>query len=107
MTAEPVDCRSTDGVTIGLIDTIITASRVLRDRPLSGVPVREALADLAGDEDVAHLLWIAELSAPTLGTQLLDARAEVRRQTDLADELRRQLEFALRRLGQEVATDGV
>lgn len=106
MAADTVDCRSTDGITVGLIDAIITTSRVLRDRPLSGVSVREALADLAGDEDVAHLLWIAELSAPTLATQLLDAKTELRRQIDLVDELRRQLEFALRRLGQEVATDG-
>jgi hypothetical protein len=52
----PLDCRSSEGVTVGLIDGIITAARVLRDRDLSHPAVREALADLREDEDVAHLV---------------------------------------------------
>ena len=53
--AEPLDCRSPEGVTVGLIDSIITAARVLRGCDLSHPAVREALADLAEDEDVARL----------------------------------------------------
>ncbi|MFB4307002.1 hypothetical protein [Actinomadura sp. GTD37] len=53
---QPLDCRSPAGVTVGLIDSIITAARVLRDRDLSHPAVREALADLAEDEDVARLM---------------------------------------------------
>lgn len=56
MPAAPLDCRSPEGVTVGLIDGIIAAARVLRGRDLSHPAVREALADLAEDEDVASLL---------------------------------------------------
>lgn len=114
MPETPLDCRSTDGVTVGLIDAIITTARVLRDRPCRGVPVREALADLAQDEDMAWLLYVAELSAPTLGTQVAEARSEVLRLTALAHELRQQLDGAVRQLDRrqlragvlEVHTDG-
>jgi hypothetical protein len=56
MTGQPLDCRSAEGVTVGLIDGIIAAARVLRARDLTHPAVREALADLAEDEDVAALL---------------------------------------------------
>ena len=56
--AEPVDCRSQEGVTVGLIDGIIAVARFLRGRDLSHPAVREALADLAEDEDVAGLLRV-------------------------------------------------
>lgn len=50
------DCRSEVGVTVGLIDTIITVSRVLIKRDLSSVEVREALKDLHLDEDVRRIV---------------------------------------------------
>ena len=50
------DCREQDGITIGLIDSIITISRILRDRDLTSPDVLEALNDLGQDEDVMHLL---------------------------------------------------
>lgn len=50
------DCRDPDGITVGLIDTIITAARVLAGRDLTAPAVREALADLHGDEDVAAII---------------------------------------------------
>jgi len=40
------DCRSSDGVTVGLIDGIITMARVLRSRQMDSLEVSEALADL-------------------------------------------------------------
>lgn len=51
-----VDCRSPEGVTVGLVDAIITSARVLRGRDMTSPAVAEALADLADDEDVARLL---------------------------------------------------
>lgn len=50
------DCRTEEGVTVGLIDSLIIVARVLRGRDLSPLLVREALADLRQDEDVAALL---------------------------------------------------
>lgn len=61
---EPIDCRSYDGVTIGLIDALISVSRILahRDfgRPYAKPPVREALRDLDEDADVRAVLRLAE-----------------------------------------------
>ena len=46
------DCRTEAGVTVGLIDALITICRVLAKRDLSSDPgVREALIDLDQDED--------------------------------------------------------
>ena len=50
------DCRSADGVTVGLIDSIIYIARVLRTHNLNTSNVVEALKDLRSDEDVRHLL---------------------------------------------------
>ncbi|MEU8196353.1 hypothetical protein AB0C10_21455 [Microbispora amethystogenes] len=50
------DCRTPDGVTVGLVDGIIATARVLRERDLTSPAVREALRDLAEDEDVSSLL---------------------------------------------------
>ena len=50
------DCRSEVGITVGLIDTIITASRVLKERDLSDSEVQEALKDLREDWDMKSLL---------------------------------------------------
>lgn len=50
------DCRSPAGITVGLIDSIITACRVLRDRDFRDAAVLEALRDLAEDPDFGHLL---------------------------------------------------
>jgi len=50
------DCRSTEGVTVGLIDALISISRILAKRDLSPEVVQEALKDLRSDEDVAFLM---------------------------------------------------
>lgn len=45
------DCRTEAGVTVGLIDALITICRVLAKRDLTEAAVREALIDLDQDED--------------------------------------------------------
>lgn len=50
------DCRSEIGVTLGLVDAIISVARVLAKRDLSHPDVLEVLKDLRADEDVAYLL---------------------------------------------------
>lgn len=52
----PSDCRSKDGVTIGLIDAIISIARILAPRDCSSAAIREALSDLRDDEDVAKVV---------------------------------------------------
>lgn len=53
---DPIDCRSPSGVTIGLIDGIISIARVLHYRPMNDPAVVEALKDLRADECVRELM---------------------------------------------------
>lgn len=50
------DCRSEDGVTVGLIDAIISICRVLSKRSFTSSVVKEALCDLSNDEDLRAIL---------------------------------------------------
>lgn len=50
------DCRTDEGITIGLIDGVIAICRVLRKRDLSSPNIQEALLDMSGDEDIAFVL---------------------------------------------------
>lgn len=50
------DCRTEEGITVGLIDAIITIARVLRPLNMTPSVVQEALKDLAHDEDFNNLL---------------------------------------------------
>lgn len=50
------DCRSEEGITIGLIDTIINSSRILAKRPLDSDYIKSALKDLSQDEDLKFIL---------------------------------------------------
>lgn len=50
------DCRSEEGITEGLISSLISICRVLAERDLSPLVVQEALLDLLGDEDLAAVL---------------------------------------------------
>lgn len=54
------DCRTDEGVTVGLIDALIAICRVLRKRSLSDGAIQEALRDLACDED---FLWFCKVEA--------------------------------------------
>lgn len=49
------DCRSDEGVTVGILDSVITLCRLYKGREITPA-VREALRDLAADEDFAKLL---------------------------------------------------
>lgn len=49
--AESQDCRSEEGITVGLVDAIISILRVLAPRDLCTTNVQEALADLSEDPD--------------------------------------------------------
>jgi hypothetical protein len=51
-----ISCRSEEGVTIGLIDSIISISRVLSKRKFNTKQIKEALADLRCDEDLQNIL---------------------------------------------------
>lgn len=59
MSETHTDCRSHDGVTVGLVDSLISISRVLRDRDLSPPEVQEAFKDLADDEDFLEIFRYA------------------------------------------------
>ena len=50
------DCRSEIGITVGIIDAIITLCRLLHERDMSGDEVVQALRDLRHDENFAGLL---------------------------------------------------
>ena len=65
------DCRSTEGVTVGLIDGLITIARVLTLRDLSPASVQEALIDLRSDEDLSRVLNPATVQG--VNAQLLEA----------------------------------
>jgi len=50
------DCRTEEGITVGIIDTIINQFRLLKGRDLSPIPVKESLQDLFNDEDQSFIM---------------------------------------------------
>lgn len=56
MATTTTDCRSDVGVTVGLVDALISIARVLARRDLDVPDVAEALADLRDDEDMRAIL---------------------------------------------------
>lgn len=54
------NCRDEEGVTVGLVDALISIGRILANRDLNQPAVREALKDLADDEDMAKILMEAK-----------------------------------------------
>jgi hypothetical protein len=56
MNETSTDCRDEIGITVGLVDAIITLLRVLAQRDLSPPEVQEALADLRQDEDLQTVI---------------------------------------------------
>lgn len=61
MTDVTTDCRSYDGITVGLIDTIINSARLLKGRDMMPPAVQEAMRDLRHDEDVERLVVHADI----------------------------------------------
>lgn len=53
---ETISCRSDEGITVGIIDSIITSLRLLKNRNLSPSSVQEALLDIGDDPDFDYLL---------------------------------------------------
>jgi hypothetical protein len=49
------DCRTSEGITIGLLDSIIFIARVLAIRDLESETVQSVLRDFRNDEDVKRL----------------------------------------------------
>lgn len=52
---QPIDCRSEAGVTIGLIDAIISIARIVAKRDLKNPAVEEALLDFLQDDDLLKI----------------------------------------------------
>jgi hypothetical protein len=63
------DCRSETGITVGLVDAIITQVRLLRGRDLTDPAVVEAMKDLVADAD-----W-KSLQTALLSPRLLRSQA--------------------------------
>jgi len=87
MSENKTDCRTETGVTVGLIDSLITVSRVLaprlkkiKGRELSK-PILEALDDLYQDEDLLYILTTGNYNPHItrnmdLATQMMNDFAE-------------------------------
>lgn len=58
------DCRTEEGVEVGLIDGIIAMARCIRRNHVESFAIKEALIDLRSDEDVQWLMSNAEISVP-------------------------------------------
>lgn len=65
----PIDCRSEEGVTIGLIDSLITQARLLSSRSLDTENIQEALNDLRADADIKKIFLYptAQKTPPCVG----------------------------------------
>ena len=65
----PIDCRSEEGVTIGLIDSLITQARLLSGRSLDTENIQEALNDLRADADIKKIFLYptAQKTPPCVG----------------------------------------
>lgn len=60
MIESSTDCRTQEGIAVGLIDGIISMARVLRQMNIDSESYKEAIKDLRSDEDVAWLLYEKE-----------------------------------------------
>lgn len=77
MSTKIIDCRSEEGITIGLIDSVITICRILgpriSDRDKIDTPgILEALKDLGTDED----FYILRLMSSTQSRGIVDHKQE-------------------------------
>lgn len=73
------DCRSEEGVTVGLIDAVVSVCRVLSGRPLryASEAVKQALLDLRSDPDVAIVMGVNRASDTPVVDHPLLAPTEV------------------------------
>ena len=56
MNETKTDCQSEEGITVGLIDALISIARVLAMRDMNKKEVKEALKDLKDDKDIKKIL---------------------------------------------------
>lgn len=49
------DCKSPDGITVGIIDAIITLCHLLQSRSIDSQEAKEALRDLLTDDSFKYL----------------------------------------------------
>lgn len=56
----PLECRSQEGITVGLLDSLIAIARIAAHRDLTTPHVVEALHDLVVDEDIKTILNAAK-----------------------------------------------
>lgn len=52
---DAIDCRSEEGITVGLIDALISIARIAAHRDLASLAVEQALLDFNNDEDLLKL----------------------------------------------------
>jgi len=57
------DCKTEEGITVGLIDAMMSIARVLRDRELHSEVVQEALQDIRDDDDMHWLMNMGDLDS--------------------------------------------
>lgn len=56
MNHQTTDCRSAEGIAVGLVDGIIAMARVLAEMDLTGAAISEAIKDMQSDEDIKKIL---------------------------------------------------
>lgn len=56
------NCRDETGITVGLIDSLISICRILADRDLERAEVREALKDLREDGDFRKVAGVIDIT---------------------------------------------
>lgn len=66
MAETSTDCRSEEGITVGLVDALISISRILAHRDMRDPAVVEAFKDLHGDNDFKAVCAAAMLTTITL-----------------------------------------
>lgn len=57
MSSIETDCRTEVGITVGLIDALISICRVLAKRDLSSHEVLQSLVDFGSDEDFQRIVF--------------------------------------------------
>lgn len=57
------DCRTEEGITVGLIDSLITIGRILVNRECFHESVQQALKDFRADDDMKRLMDIGDFSS--------------------------------------------
>lgn len=72
---QTLDCRSEEGVTVGIIDAIITLCHLMDKRDTSPVTVQEALKDLRADESFRDLLTTETIVSELKNLSFAELRA--------------------------------